>query len=252
MFCPECRTEYRAGFTKCSDCGVNLVPTLQSGRQTADMNIPRNSEGMELLWSGVSEALTDQIDTALEAAHISHKIMDKEFGLLPNLEQSANFVWIDSRDRASSRVILEKVLAGSGALEQESERYPPDGRRMNPLGLGRKIYPSDDGNSPLLPNLLPDSPFDTASLFGSGASRGSNEPTPDDIVEDFDPDEATCEVWSGEDSRLAAYLNDCLRGVGIACIAVTAGTNVHVLVLPNAETRAREIVREVVEGAPPE
>lgn len=25
MFCPECRTEYRPGFTRCSDCDVDLV-----------------------------------------------------------------------------------------------------------------------------------------------------------------------------------------------------------------------------------
>jgi len=25
MFCPSCETEYREGFTECSDCGVALV-----------------------------------------------------------------------------------------------------------------------------------------------------------------------------------------------------------------------------------
>src|SRR5258708_36378569 len=25
MFCPECRAEYRPGFTRCSDCDVDLV-----------------------------------------------------------------------------------------------------------------------------------------------------------------------------------------------------------------------------------
>lgn len=251
MFCPNCKSEYRPGFTKCADCGVDLVAALPAGANTVDSNIPRSDEGLELLWSGVSEALTDQIDAALEAAHITHKITDKEFGLLPNLAQSVNFVWIDPRDRTSSRAILANVLAGSGALEQESERYPPDGRRMNPLGLGRKIYPSDDGTSPLLPDLLPDSRFDATSLFGSNASRGSNEPVPDDIVEDFDPDEATEEVWSCEDVKMAEYLRLCLAGVGIGCVLREDGGKSRVMVLPEAEKRAREIVREVVEGEPP-
>ena len=25
MFCPNCKTEYRQGFTECADCGVDLV-----------------------------------------------------------------------------------------------------------------------------------------------------------------------------------------------------------------------------------
>ena len=28
MFCPECRVEYREGFTECSDCRVSLVSEL--------------------------------------------------------------------------------------------------------------------------------------------------------------------------------------------------------------------------------
>ena len=28
MFCPECRAEYREGFTECSDCGLPLVREL--------------------------------------------------------------------------------------------------------------------------------------------------------------------------------------------------------------------------------
>jgi len=243
MFCPNCRTEYREGFTKCADCGVDLVATL-----TGDSNAPRNSEGLELLWSGVSDALTDQIDAALEAAHIVHKITQKEFGLLPNLEQSVNLVWIEPRDRDSSQAVLERVLAGSGALEQESERYPPDGRRMNPLGLGRKIYPADRSDS----WLLPAAPFESASPFGSRAPAGDADPTPDDIVEDFAQGDATAEVWAGDDAETADFLKASLNGVGIGCVVDDRGAKLRVLVLPETEKRAREIVREVVEGTPPE
>ena len=27
-WCPNCKTEYREGFTRCADCGADLVPTL--------------------------------------------------------------------------------------------------------------------------------------------------------------------------------------------------------------------------------
>ena len=30
MFCPKCKSEYREGFLKCADCGVDLVGALPS------------------------------------------------------------------------------------------------------------------------------------------------------------------------------------------------------------------------------
>jgi hypothetical protein len=198
---------------------------------------------MELLWSGVSEALSDQIDAALEAAQISHKITRRAFGLLPNLEQSVNFIWVDSRDQASTRAILEKVLSGEGAVEQESERFPPDGRRINPFGLGRKTYPASEGYRA--------APFESESPFESGGLDEPGEPVPDDTVEDFDRGDATREVWLGDDQEMAEYLKLCLNGVGIGCVFNEDGGKTRVMVLPEAEKRAQEIVREVIDAEPP-
>jgi hypothetical protein len=39
VFCPECRSEYREGFTKCSDCGVDLVSALPTERHPTPDNI---------------------------------------------------------------------------------------------------------------------------------------------------------------------------------------------------------------------
>jgi hypothetical protein len=35
MFCPECRAEYRPGFTRCSDCDVDLVHELPESESRA-------------------------------------------------------------------------------------------------------------------------------------------------------------------------------------------------------------------------
>ncbi len=37
MFCPQCKTEYRPGFTRCADCGAELVERLpEKVEQTND------------------------------------------------------------------------------------------------------------------------------------------------------------------------------------------------------------------------
>jgi hypothetical protein len=131
-------------------------------------------------------------------------------------------------------------------VEQESERYPPDGRRINPFGLGRKTYPASEGDraSPFESVSL----FESESLFESGGPNRSDEAVPDDTVEDFDPDEATRKVWFGDDQEMAEYLKLCLAGVGIGCVFSADGGKIRVMVLPEAEKRAREVVREVVDA----
>ena len=45
MFCPECKCEYRPGFTRCSDCDVALVPQLPDA-PAADF------EKLKNVWTG--------------------------------------------------------------------------------------------------------------------------------------------------------------------------------------------------------
>jgi hypothetical protein len=37
MFCPKCRSEYRAGFIHCSDCNVTLVDRLPEAESAAEL-----------------------------------------------------------------------------------------------------------------------------------------------------------------------------------------------------------------------
>ncbi len=247
MFCPKCKTEYRPGFTKCADCGIDLVGHLPKQDSTnpgapGTSELPVDPEGRLLLWSGLSPSLSTAIGEALGSAGIPYRAEGREFGILPTLTQTAALIWVDPENFGSARVIVEKAVANSeGQENQPDEDLSRDNAGINPFGLGRRVYNRvcDENNRH----------EDEDELSESGAS---GEPVPDDIVEDFDPHQATAEVWSGDDPKTADYLKISLEGVGIGCVLREDGARFRLFVLPASERRAKEIVREVVEASPPE
>jgi hypothetical protein len=62
----------------------------------------------------------------------------------------------------------------------------------------------------------------------------------------------TIEVWSGVDDRIAQFLTAAMQENEIPIHLETAGDVTTVFVSAANEARAREIVREVTEGVPPE
>jgi len=62
----------------------------------------------------------------------------------------------------------------------------------------------------------------------------------------------TVEVWSGSDERIAQFLTAALQENEIPLHLENPGEQTRTLVSAANDERAREIVREIVEGAPPE
>ena len=75
---------------------------------------------------------------------------------------------------------------------------------------------------------------------------------PPDLSEDWYEDDPVAEVWSGEREDFADGLLACFREVGIASRKLSEGVHWRVVVRPEQKSRAKEIVREVVEARPPE
>jgi hypothetical protein len=245
MFCPNCKTEYRPGFAKCTDCGTDLVEHLLSENLDVKGEVPTDPAGRQLLWSGLSTKLQEAICDALDSAKIAHKETEKGFGLLPTMAQSASFIWVDSPDRVAARSIVDKLFANPKLDEPVDEEVIAE-TGVNPFRFNQRVFHRAQAEeSAENEDALPE-PED------SNESDGASVPAPDDLAEDPRPEDATWEVWSGEDAELADYLALCLRGVGVGCVLREDEGKSRVMVLPEAEKRAREVIREVVDAEPPQ
>jgi hypothetical protein len=96
---------------------------------------------------------------------------------------------------------------------------------------------------------------ETPSVEGSQDSTGASDYTDSGITgdgENGNGEEAVTEIWSGNEPELADFIAASLQINQIQFRHDRSGGK-HTLYVPvDEETRAREIVREVVEGVPPE
>jgi hypothetical protein len=264
MFCPKCKTEYRRGFTECSDCLVPLVENLAADDPDSTTADPGS---MEILWSGTDPGFAESLRDALDRAELGHRDDSVELGFLRAFPGAVFKISVRTADREAARKILEDAINGTSAespttaaglaghaanlnpyrglnrpgSKREPDYYNQDSFPESSLSLNRHLASrvTEERTSSEEQGELADSETEDAS-------------TPNDIVEDFDAERATCEIWVGEDARMAQYCDDCLRGVGIGCVVSPDGTKLRVLVMPAAEKRAREVIREIVEASPPQ
>ena len=89
-----------------------------------------------------------------------------------------------------------------------------------------------------------------AAIVSDDQSRFDRVTFKQSLPYDWDPSEATSEAWAGEDEPMAEYLASALRENGIPSqIPDDPGHRVRLCVRPEDLTRARDIVREITEGA---
>lgn len=209
MFCPQCKSEYRQGFTRCADCDVDLIASLPEAGE-AGFN-PARRGTLVRLWEGENLALHVKLREALEQVGIPY--YDKPQGS-----------YIGSR------------------------RYDPWPFYSRPkFGFEIAVLSSDQAaGKEVLEKLLAEEPEDMA------LPAEDHPPAPVPGREPFEERAATSEVWAGNAGKLASFLQDALQENEMVIKVEIAGAETKIYVRPSDEARAREIVREIVEGAPPE
>jgi hypothetical protein len=220
MFCPECHSEYRSGFTTCADCGVDLVAELspQSGPDDALNRAIDQSKNPDVYQIVGEHGDLATILAILDAAGIPHSEAERHI-TLPGLGSRQTVILVKPQYRALADKAFDDYEKSVAIPIDESE------------------YDRDNSDDPPANDFVPD---------------------------DFNPDDATVEVWHGDDLDLHNTLVECLTNVGIGCAthledtsnssappAPSAKPNL-IFVLPSDEKRAREVIREIDNASPPE
>jgi len=212
MICPNCKCEYIRGVTECADCGVALVDALDHAASAP----PANDEIVSV-WQGDDPADCATVTDALKKAGI------------PVLNQGPTGYFINPSMRPKTEICVSsanaeragKIVAGLQSWDNPEE--------MTEKELASLELPESD---------LRDS--DPQSTL------------PQDLTQDWYDEDPVAEVWSGDREDFADGLLACFREVGIASRKLAEAGHWRVVVRPVQESRAKVIVREIVEARPSE
>lgn len=245
MYCPLCGAEYRPGFTICSDCQVALVPERPRAASANPSNDDSSVDASyALVWSGSDARIHAEICEALSRRKIPLRTLDTDDRLFNLATRAAFEVYVPADLVKSAREAIKQV----DAVEES-------------------VAPSE---SDILEIPAEDDSPDDEDEEERRDSRG------------VDPQDASVEIWSGQNRELAAMIVSSLRENHIPCrsdpdlsephLAESPGiaerdiagpdlseNNVsnethatRLFVFPDDEKSAKEIVREIVNAAPPD
>lgn len=232
MFCPQCKAEYRPGFTRCADCDVDLVWELpKTAIEVRGETVPGdpNEDPFCSFWKGEDPRVHAELCSVLDEAGIPHNTVfrrDHLFNLrnYPAFEIGVPFSLFERAENAVKEAYGTDEVGdvGSGELKGLLVERSPDTIRKLP----ETLTPAPEEEIPGPPS----------------AGEGT----------DWFPEDATVRVWFTENGESGEFLVAALHENGIRCRLDRDELRAELYVLPDDERRAREIVKEVEEGLPPE
>ncbi len=235
MFCPQCKAEYRQGFTRCADCDVDLayaLPVTESdSAETSQAASPVESDEDPFcsFWKGDDARIHAELCSVLDDTGIPHKTVRRQDHLF-NLSNYPAF---------QIGVPFSMYETAEAAVKEAFDLEDSDPRAAEALSVPSLLSETSRSFRKLPSTLTPPS------------DENIPGPPTEGNLSDAPPQETTAEIWSGDDSSLRDMLIASLRENQIGVRQENTGKS-SLFVTAEDEQRAREIVREIVEGAPPQ
>lgn len=128
MWCPSCGAEYRPGFTRCTDCDVDLVDELprEIGEPRADVDAAHlGSEPVEV-YSG-SRLDAELIRSVLEGSGIRCALWGTGSSYIPETgaKHSRVRVMVRPEDMSRAQEVIDAAGVGDLDLDVQGEWEPP-------------------------------------------------------------------------------------------------------------------------------
>ncbi len=215
MFCPQCKAEYRSGFARCADCDAELVGELPAAAIVAAETAEPGDPSEDPFCSfgkGDDPRLHAELCELLAEQSIPYKTIRRQDHLFNWNTKSAFEIGVPFSRFDKAEAVIKEAYGGDD--EPASEEV------TQALKLPEVVEPRE--------------------------SRPAWDPG------DWYPEDATLEIWEGEQVEMGELLRASLGENQIHSRVAESRGAYRLFVLAGDETRAREIVREVVEGVPPE
>lgn len=215
MFCPQCKAEYRPGFTHCTDCDVDLVDALPAEENFSEeensLLAGSSDANLQKVWAGNDQVECVSICRRLRNANIPYLVRERDQQFLKAKEQDFVILVSPSNTQVAAAIVHEGEFDFTDSEEDRAVMEIP----------ARDDLPVEEVRGE----------WDSSSWF---------------------PEDATVEISSGNPRKNDSMIEMSLKENRINYRVESQGELKRVFVLPEDETRAREIVREIMEGAPPE
>jgi hypothetical protein len=123
-YCPNCKTEYRLGFTTCSDCGSQLVVSLPPEQNGEDID-----QELVSIFDPPDPLICHSLAALLEDNGIRCVIKSEEIPMYDGVAGMLRNRWgrllVLERDREKAELLINEYLSApaqeEGSLPQEGE-----------------------------------------------------------------------------------------------------------------------------------
>jgi hypothetical protein len=254
MFCPQCKAEYRRGFSRCADCDVELVYELPAAAlATVEAVEPGDPEEDPFcsFWSGDDPRIHAELCELLDKESIPHKTVRREDHLFRISRYAAFQIGIPFSQFERAEAVVKEAY-GSDAEPEEAALTPYEKQRVGSPRTIAPWLPASRGFAWSGREKAEETSQSGIASEQTGVENVYRQSREDWDPKDWYPEDATVEIWEGELREMGELLAASLGESRIHARLVEARGAHRLFVLPENEARAREIVREVVEGVPPE